>query len=124
MFYLKFVLSIHDDYHFKKSIMGVNSKHIVFITGAFVSNSCWDEWRFYFESKGYSTVAPPWPFKNGEAAAQRAKHPNNKELGLLTLQQVIDSYIAVIKKLPEKPIVIGHSLGGLITQVINNRDLA
>jgi pimeloyl-ACP methyl ester carboxylesterase len=104
--------------------MAINSKHIVFVTGAFVSNACWDEWRFYFESKGYSTIAPAWPFKNGEAAAQRAMHPNNKDLALLTLQQVIDSYIAAIKKLPEKPIVIGHSLGGMITQVINNRGLA
>jgi hypothetical protein len=50
----------------------VHSKTIVFITGAFVSNSCWDEWKTYFESKGYTTIAPAWPFKNGTAAELRA----------------------------------------------------
>jgi len=103
--------------------MAIQSKNIVFVTGAFVSNSCWDEWRFYFESKGYSTVAPPWPYKNGTAAELRAKQPNDTDLALLTLTEVIDHYIAVVKSFPEKPIVIGHSLGGMITQVICNRDL-
>jgi len=42
----------------------IKSKNIVFITGSFVSNSCWDEWKDYFESKGFTTIAPPWPFKN------------------------------------------------------------
>jgi hypothetical protein len=41
------------------------TKNIVFVTGAFVSNTCWDEWCRYFESKGYTTVAPAWPFKDG-----------------------------------------------------------
>jgi hypothetical protein len=40
------------------------SKTVVFITGAFVHHSCWDEWRTYFESRGYKTTAPPWPHKN------------------------------------------------------------
>lgn len=104
--------------------MAISSKHIVFVTGAFVSNSCWDEWRIYFEGKGYSTVAPAWPFKSGKPADLRALQPNDTDLAVLTLSQVIDHYISVVKSLPEKPIVIGHSLGGLMTQVICNRDLA
>lgn len=100
------------------------SRHIVFVTGAFVSNACWDEWRTYFESKGYTTVAPAWPFKEGKPSDLRALPPNDTDLAALTLKEVIDHYIAVIKSLPEKPIVIGHSLGGLITQVICNRDYA
>ena len=102
----------------------IKTKNIVFVTGAFVSNACWDEWRIYFESKGYSTIAPPWPYKNGTAAELRARQPHDTDLAALTLTQVVDYYINVVKSFPEKPIVIGHSLGGLITQIICNRDLA
>lgn len=102
----------------------ITSKTVVFITGAFVTHHGWNEWKAYFESKGYTTLAPAWPFKDGTAAELRARKPNDKELAALTLAEVIDHYANIIKALPEKPIVIGHSLGGLITQIIVNRDLA
>ena len=102
----------------------IKTKNIVFITGAFVSNACWDEWRIYFESKGYSTIAPPWPYKNGTAEELRARQPHDIDLATLTFQQLLDHYIGIVRSFPEKPIVIGHSLGGMITQVICNRDLA
>ena len=102
----------------------ISSKTVVFITGAFVTHHGWDEWKAYFESKGYTTLAPAWPFKDGTAAELRARKPNDKELAALTLAEVIDHYANIIKALPEKPIVIGHSLGGLITQIIVNRELA
>lgn len=101
-----------------------NPKTVVFVTGAFVTNNCWDEWKTYFESKGYSTVAPAWPFKDGTAAELRARQPHDTDLAHLTLNEVIDHYVAIVQSYPEKPIVIGHSLGGLITQIIVNRDLA
>jgi pimeloyl-ACP methyl ester carboxylesterase len=101
------------------------TKNIVFVTGAFVSHHCWDEWQTYFKSKGYNTVAPPWPFKDVDTAEElRNRQPNDTDLAHLTLDEVIDSYIKVVQTFPEKPIVIGHSLGGLITQIITNRDMA
>jgi len=102
----------------------IHSKTIVFVTGAFVSNSCWDEWRKYFEAKGYKTLAPAWPHKEGSAASLRALQPRDTALAALTIKEVIDYYADIVKKCPEKPIVIGHSFGGLITQVLVNRDLA
>lgn len=105
--------------------MSTNStKNIVFVTGAFVANSGWDEWRAYFESKGYTTVAPAWPFKDGTAAELRARKPNDIDLAKLTLEELVEHYKMIVKGFPEKPIVIGHSLGGLITQIIVNQDLA
>lgn len=102
-----------------------NPKTVVFVTGAFVGNNCWDEWQLYFQSKGYQTVAMPWPYKEDPVPALRARHPSGNEgLTKLTLAEVIDSYAKVIKTFPEKPIVIGHSLGGLMTQILLNRDLA
>lgn len=100
------------------------SKTVVFITGAFVSHSCWDEWRTYFESKGYSTIAPPWLHKEGTAAELRARQPNDVALATLHLEDLVNHYISIIKGLPEKPIVIGHSYGGMLTQIMVNRDLA
>jgi len=102
----------------------METKNIVFITGAFVSNSCWDPWRSYFESMGYKTIAPPWPYKDGTAAELRNRQPNDTNLATLTLNKLINHYVDVVKGFTEKPIVIGHSLGGLITQIIVNRDLA
>jgi pimeloyl-ACP methyl ester carboxylesterase len=101
-----------------------NTKTILFVTGAFVTHHCWDEWRTYFESKGYKTLAPAWPFKDGHADELRKRQPNDVDLALLTLSEVIDSYANVAKSLPEKPIIIGHSLGGCMTQILVNRGLA
>lgn len=100
----------------------INTKTIVFITGAFVTNRGWDQWKTYFESKGYKTLAPAWPKKEGNPADLRAQHPYSP-IAELSLPEVIEHYASIVKSLPEKPIVIGHSLGGLITQVLVNRDL-
>jgi pimeloyl-ACP methyl ester carboxylesterase len=102
-----------------------NPKTVVFVTGAFVTHLGWNEWRNYFESKGYKTVAPSWPYKEGTPAELRSKHPlGNPGLANLSLAELVDHYANIVKSFPEKPIVIGHSLGGLITQIILNRDLA
>lgn len=103
---------------------GTGTKNIVFVTGAFVSHACWDKWITYFKARGYNAIAPPWPYKNGTAAELRARQPHDTDLAGLSLEEVTESYIKVVKSFPEKPIVIGHSTGGLITQIIVNRDLA
>ncbi|WP_461080855.1 alpha/beta hydrolase [Spirosoma flavus] len=100
------------------------NKNIVFVTGAFVTHHGWSEWQAYFESKGYNTVAPAWPYKEGTAEELRNCQPNDTDLARLTLDELVDHYAAIVASYPEKPIVIGHSLGGLITQIIVNRDLA
>lgn len=102
----------------------VNTKTVVFITGAFVSHNGWNEWKTYFENKGYTTYNPAWPFKNAPAAELRNRQPNDTDLAALTLTELVDHYANFVKSLPEKPIIIGHSLGGLITQILVNRDLA
>lgn len=103
----------------------MNSKQpqtILFITGAFVHHSCWDHWRVYFESMGYKTLAPPWPFKNASAEALRMSHPN-AEIASNRLDTLIQHYAYAAKELPERPILIGHSIGGLITQLLLQQGL-
>jgi pimeloyl-ACP methyl ester carboxylesterase len=101
----------------------IQSKTILFITGAYVHHSCWDEWRLYFESKGYTTIACPWPQKDADPATLRSRHPD-KALAAVTMYDIVDHFTDVIKKLSEKPILIGHSFGGLFTQVLLNKGLA
>lgn len=99
------------------------SKTVMFITGAFVSHTCWDQWRSYFESRGYTTIAPAWPHKDAPAATLRSKHPNIA-IASIRLNQLINHYEKQIQNLEEKPILIGHSLGGLITQILLQGHLA
>jgi pimeloyl-ACP methyl ester carboxylesterase len=107
------------------SIMNkINSSTIVFITGAFVNHACWNEWLTHFRRKGYTAVAPPWPGKDGDARTLRSRHPNDPKLTSVSLQDIIDHYASIIQTLQEKPILIGHSFGGLISQVLMDKGLA
>lgn len=100
-----------------------NPKTIVFITGAFVSSDCWNEWKTYFEQQGYNTLAPAWPHKDAPACTLRQRHPDAEVAGL-RLAGLTDYYAGIVQSLPEKPILIGHSMGGLITQLLLQKDLA
>lgn len=89
-----------------------------------MNSSSWKEWKSYFESKGYKTLAPAWPFKDGSSKELRDRQPNDTQLASLTMKELVDHYAAIVKQLPEKPILVGHSLGGMITQILLNRGLA
>jgi pimeloyl-ACP methyl ester carboxylesterase len=99
------------------------STSIVFITGAFFSNSCWDEWQLYFNRSGYTCIAPAWPNKNLSSEDLRNLHPSVliASNGLATLA---DYYASIVHSLPPKPILIGHSLGGFIVQLLMQRGMA
>ncbi len=99
------------------------SRTILFITGAFVGNNSWDEWKKYFENKGYICIAPSWPYKDQSPEVLRSRQPNT-DIASNRLSGLIDYYAGIITKLQEKPILIGHSLGGLITQLLIQKDLA
>jgi pimeloyl-ACP methyl ester carboxylesterase len=98
-------------------------KTIVFIHGNFVSRRCWEPWIERYESRGYRCVAIAYPGRDQPVDVLR-QHPDGKFLGSLTLQRAIDQHVAAIRALDEKPIIIGHSFGGLITQLMVQRDLA
>ncbi|NUY81966.1 alpha/beta hydrolase [Flavobacterium sp. MAH-1] len=99
------------------------SKTIVFLTGAFVSHTGWKNWKNFFESQGYTCIVEPWPEKSGTPQYLRAKQPHDTALAGLHYADVLDHYTNIIKGLPEKPILIGHSLGGLTAQILLQRGL-
>ena len=98
-------------------------KTILFITGAFVSNAAWDEWKVFFKNKGYETLAPPWPQKDASAAVLKYRHPD-PDVAALRLKDLVRYFEQIVAGLPEKPIIIGHSIGGLVAQLLLQKDLA
>ncbi|MET0463157.1 MAG: alpha/beta hydrolase [Chitinophagaceae bacterium] len=100
----------------------IGARTVVFITGAYISHTCWDNWLCYFEEKGYTAIAPPWPGKNADAETLRKRHPD-PVLAAVTINDLIGYFTSIVSQLEEKPIVIGHSLGGLISQLLLNRGL-
>lgn len=95
---------------------------IIFITGAFISHHVWDNWVVWFEAKGYNCIAPPWPGKDAPAEELRKQWPNDGNISKIGLEELLGHYTAIIKQEPQKPIVIGHSLGGLIVQLLVNKE--
>lgn len=101
----------------------MKTKTIAFIHGNFVTKHCWDQWVERFEGRGYKCIAIAYPLRDEPVATLRRKHPD-PALGRLTLFEVIDHHVKILRALPEKPIVIGHSFGGMLTQQMVQRDLA
>lgn len=97
------------------------SKTILLIHGAWLTPAIWQPWVARYEAQGYKVLAPAWPFMDRSVAElRRAPHA---DLGKLTLGKIVDHYAAIIATLPEAPILIGHSYGGLIVQMLLDRGL-
>ena len=96
------------------------TKRIVFLHGAWVTPHCWDEMRGYFEQRGYECLAPAWPGKDRSVEDIRRDPSPLKGLGI---GEIVASYEKVIRALDEPPILIGHSFGGLFTQILLDRGL-
>ncbi len=100
----------------------MKTKTILFIHGMFMNPLCWEKWIPYYESKGYRCVAPAWPRRDKSVEELRQAHPD-PELAKLKLGHVVEYVASVIKGLDEKPAIIGHSMGGLVVQVLLQRDV-
>jgi pimeloyl-ACP methyl ester carboxylesterase len=91
-------------------------KEIVFIHGLFMNSNSWEQWVNRFQNKDYICHAPSYPYHDGEPAALREKV--NPGLATLAFHDVIDHLAAHISTLSTKPILVGHSVGGLAVQTL------
>lgn len=87
--------------------------HVLFIHGLWIHSSSWDPWIARFGEAGHRATAPGWP-GDGETVADTRRHP--ERLAGIGIEAIVDHYTALIRALPEPPIVVGHSFGGLIAQ--------
>jgi non-heme chloroperoxidase len=94
---------------------------VVFVHGLWLLGSSWDRWAKVFEAAGYTALKPGWP-DDPDSVAEANTHPEvfaKKSVG-----DIADHFEAVIRKLDRKPAVIGHSFGGLLTQILAGRGLS
>lgn len=95
-------------------------KSVVFVHGAWMNAACWSGWQQRFASRGWDCHAPAWPLMDGEVAALRADPP--QALADIGLPEIVEHYASVIGTL-DSPVVVGHSFGGLIVQLLLNKGL-
>ncbi len=94
---------------------------VVFIHGLWLLPSSWNRWADVFDQAGFVALTPGWP-DDPQTTEEAKAHPEvfaNKTIG-----QVADHYASVIGKLKKKPAVIGHSFGGLLTQILAGQGLS
>jgi pimeloyl-ACP methyl ester carboxylesterase len=86
---------------------------VIFIHGLWIHSTAWQPWLELFESAGYTTSAPGWP---GDAPTIAETRANPDALNDVGIQQMVDHYTDLIGTPEIKPVVVGHSFGGLIAQ--------
>lgn len=93
---------------------------IVLIHGLWVTPKSWENFRRHFEAAGHPVLAPAWPGIDRDVAAMRRDPSSLYGIGI---EEVVAHYAQIIRGLPEPPIIMGHSYGGLITQLLIDRGL-
>jgi pimeloyl-ACP methyl ester carboxylesterase len=101
----------------------MKTKTILLIHGMFMNPLCWEKWIPRYQAKGYKVLAPAWPGRDKSVEELRKNHPD-PQLPKLKLNDVVEHMADVIQSLNEKPAIIGHSMGGLVVQLLLQRDAA
>jgi non-heme chloroperoxidase len=94
---------------------------VVFVHGLWLLPSSWQNWADFFEEAGYVAVTPGWP-DDPETVAEAKADPD--VLAHKGIAQVADYQESIISRLDRKPVIIGHSFGGLLTAILAGRGLA
>jgi pimeloyl-ACP methyl ester carboxylesterase len=94
---------------------------VIFIHGLWLHPLSWIEWAGVFEDAGYRAMAPGWPGVPDTVDAARANPGSIANHGI---DDVTSHYAAIIGSLPAKPILVGHSFGGMIAEKLLGQNLA
>ena len=94
---------------------------VIFIHGLWLHPQSWAPWAGMFERAGYQPMTPGWPGVPDTVEAARANPDSIANHGI---DDVTSHYAAIIAELPTKPVVIGHSFGGMIAEKLLGQDLA
>ncbi len=94
---------------------------VVFVHGLWLLPSSWNRWIAFFEEAGYTALAPAWP-DDPETVDEAKANPD--VFARKSIKQIADHFEEIIRALKAKPIVIGHSFGGLLTEILAGRGCA
>src|SRR5918992_5348247 len=93
---------------------------IVLIHGLWMTPLSWEHWIDRYEDRGFRVLAPAWPGMDGDIDELRRDPSSIEHLGI---QEIVDHYDAIIRKLDRPPIIMGHSFGGALVQILLDRGL-
>jgi non-heme chloroperoxidase len=94
---------------------------VVFVHGLWLHGESWAEWLDFFRAKGYEAYAASWP---GDAETTAMTRSNASALAGYGVREIADHVASQIREFPRKPVLIGHSFGGLIVQNLLARERA
>jgi non-heme chloroperoxidase len=97
------------------------ARPIVFVHGLWLLPSSWDNWVAMFEEAGFVGLTPGWP-DDPETVAEAREHP--EVFAGKGITEVANYHQSIIRRLDRKPVIIGHSFGGLLTMILAGRGLA
>src|SRR5256885_4208889 len=93
---------------------------IVLIHGMWMTPLSWEHWVSHYTDRGHRVLAPAWPGLDAEPEQLRRDPTPLRGIGIT---DVVDHYDRIIRGLDQPPIIIGHSFGGLYTQLLLDRGL-
>ena len=94
---------------------------VVFVHGLWLHAESWNNWVQLFRDSGYQAVAASWP---GDSETTEATRRNAGAVAGYGVTEIADHIAGQLKAFDGKPILIGHSFGGLLVQNLLGRDLA
>src|SRR5262249_26250398 len=94
---------------------------VVLIHGLWLLASSWDNWAEFFKQAGYAPLTPDWP---GDPETVEQARANPDVFAKVTLGQAADHTTEIINALDKEPVVMGHSTGGLLAQILAGRGLS
>jgi len=101
--------------------MAPNGTPVVFVHGLWLHADSWRAWVDRFREAGYGAMAPGWP---GDSATVEETRNHPEAVAGHGIGDIVDHYARIIGGLDAKPIVIGHSFGGLIVQRLLGQNVA
>jgi non-heme chloroperoxidase len=94
---------------------------VVFIHGLWIHASSWQPWMNLFKEAGYDSINPGWP---GDGTTVDACRKNPEAIANRGVKEVADHFEKIISTLTSPPILVGHSFGGLLAQILLGRGIA
>src|SRR6266542_3719271 len=91
------------------------------VHGLWLLPTSWDRWAKVFEGEGFAALSSGWP-DDPDTVAEAREHP--EVMAKKSIKDVADHDDQVIQELKKKPAVVGHSFGGLMTEILAGRGLS
>ncbi len=101
--------------------MSASKPPIVLVHGLWMTPKSWNTWADRFRARGHEVIVPGWPGIDDRSVEDIRANP--EALKGIGIKQIVDHYERIIRALPEKPIIMGHSFGGMFTQILADRGL-